>query len=318
MIVSVIVAAGLLAAPLTPAVPDARASAAPAPRYREYVALGDSWSAAVTLTHISTGHAPAGCLQATYNYPRQVAKALGVSVFRDATCGGATTAHLTAPQRVTRLPKILDGVNPPQFSRLTPTTDLVTLGMGGNDAGLAAAAMSCVNLLPTITVAPGVVPPRPLGAPCKAKWVTAAGDRMSRNILETAPKVAAAIDGIRRRSPHATILLVDYLAALPPVGGCYPYVQVTDLDMDWLGDKLEELNAMLAGVAKAKGVRLVDTYRTSFGHDVCRPRGVRWVEGLVPVTTDPIGLIVPFHPNRLGADHQARSVLRVLNEQSQL
>ncbi|MEV0586394.1 SGNH/GDSL hydrolase family protein [Nonomuraea sp. NPDC050310] len=286
--------------------------AAPGPRYREYVALGDSWSADVTLTNVSTEHAPSGCLQASYNYPKQVARALGATTFRDATCSGATTEEMTRPQPVRLVPRLYDGVNAAQFDRLTPRTDLVTLGIGGNDAKLAAAALSCINILPTLTLLPGVVLPAPLGAPCKAKWVTAEGDAMSRNIRRTGPKVAATVRAIRARAPHARILLVDYLAGLPATGGCYPYVQMTDQDADWLGDKLDELNRMLRRVAKAEKVTLVDTYSGSVGHDACQRPGVKWVEGVLPVTTDPLGPAVPLHPNRLGADHQARSVLATL------
>lgn len=284
---------------------------APGPRYQEYVALGDSWSADATLTHVSTEHAPSGCLQATYDYPKQVARALRVAVLRDATCSGATTDDLRRPQRVRLVPKLYDGTNPPQFDRLTATTDLVTLGIGGNDARMVAAALSCFNLLPTISVLP-IVLPAPLGAPCRAKWVTREGDTLSRTIRRTAPKVAAAVKEIRRRAPRARVLLLDYLAALPPTGGCYPYLQMTDSDTEWLSDRLDELNQMLRRVAEQEGVTLVDTFSGSRGHDACRRPGVKWVEGMLPITSDPLGPAVPLHPNRLGADHQARTVLTTL------
>lgn len=263
--------------------------------YDEYVALGDSWSADTTLmlTNISTDGVPLDCAQATYNYPKQVAAALGVSTLRDATCGSATTVELTQPQN---LP--LGGVNPAQFDRLTSTTDLVTLGIGGNDAGLAGAVAGCVQL---VLLAP----------PCRWKWVSGGIDRMSRQIAAAEPKVAAAIEGIRARSPRARVLLVDYLAGLPEAG-CWPYVPILNVDVPWLRAKLVELNQMLARVAKAKGVRLVDTFGTSQGHDACQLPGTNWIEGVLPVSTTPLGLMVPFHPNQLGADHQAGSVLRTL------
>lgn len=300
MLVPLILTAGLLTAPGT--------------AVREYVALGDSWSADVTITGIVTDHAPSGCAQSSWNYPKQVARALRVPVFRDATCGAATTAHMTREQEVNHLPPFAAGVNRPQFDRLRATTDLVTLGIGGNDAGLATAAAGCVNLLPSLQIVPGLAPPAPLGASCKATWVTPEGDRMSAGIRAAEPAVARVVDGIRKRSPRARILVVNYLAGLPRSGGCYPYVQANDIDLEWLGDKLEELNHMLARVARAKRVTLVDTYTTSIGHDVCQLPKVRWVEGVLPFTTDPPGLAVPLHPNRLGADHQARRVLEVLQE----
>ena len=75
----------------------------------------------------------------------ELAKRLNVKRFRDATCGSATTTHFFKPQSGLPVP----GTNPPQFDRLTSRTDLVTVGIGGNDAGFASAAISCLNLLPT-------------------------------------------------------------------------------------------------------------------------------------------------------------------------
>jgi len=45
---------------------------------------------------------------------------------------------MTTPQSVP-----LGGMSPAQFDRLAPTTDLVTLGIGGNDAGLPGASSCC-------------------------------------------------------------------------------------------------------------------------------------------------------------------------------
>ncbi|MGW7411369.1 SGNH/GDSL hydrolase family protein [Streptomyces sp. NPDC054863] len=266
------------------------------------MALGDSWSADVTVVGIDSTHAPSGCAQSSWNYPKQVAKQLSIPTFRDATCGAATTEHLTAAQDVNVFPPVATGTNAPQFDRLTPTTDLVTLGIGGNDAGLAGAVTSCINLLP-----------EPLGVSCRPRWTAPDGsDLMSKRIAESRPLVTAAVRGITSRAPKARVLLVDYLAGAVPDRGCFPYVQMYDEDLKWFGARLKELNGMLAEVAAGTGAELVDTYSGSTGHDVCQASGTKWVEGVLPMSTNPPGLAVPFHPNRLGADHQARSVLGVL------
>ncbi|MFB7649695.1 SGNH/GDSL hydrolase family protein [Streptomyces sp. NPDC056084] len=270
--------------------------------FHEYVALGDSWSADVTVLGIDHTYAPSGCAQSSWNYPKQVAARLGVKTFRDATCGGATTAEMTAPQNVGHLPLLAQGVNPAQFDRLTPSTDLVTVGIGGNDIGLATAVIGCVNPLPA-----------PLGAPCRTRFAGADGrDLMSRRIADTKARIAGVLDGIHQRSPRATVLVVDYLAGVADGRGCYPRVPILDEDLGWLGARLKELNGMLAAAADEGGATLVDTYTGSVGHDVCQPEGKRWVEGLVPLSASPPGPAVPFHPNRLGADHQAATVLAAL------
>ena len=73
-----------------------------APKYKEYVALGDSWSADVVVADTDgppdTTYAPAGCAQSHRNYPKLLAAALKVPVFRDATCGSAKTDDFYAPQ----------------------------------------------------------------------------------------------------------------------------------------------------------------------------------------------------------------------------
>ncbi|MFJ2741678.1 SGNH/GDSL hydrolase family protein [Streptomyces sp. NPDC087440] len=293
-------ALGALGAAALPA--SAQAADAPQRQYREYVALGDSWSADVTILGIDARHAPSGCAQSSWNYPKQVAATLGVSVFRDATCGAATTEHLTAEQDVNVFPLIATGVNSPQFDRLTPDTDLVTLGIGGNDAGLAGAVTGCINLLP-----------HPVGRSCVRDWTAEDGsDLMSAQIATVGPKVRAAVEGIRKRSPKARVLLVDYMAGAVPDRGCYPYVQIWNQDLMWFGARLKELNGVLAKAAADTGAELVDTYSGSTGHDVCQPSGTKWVEGVLPLSTNPPGLAVPFHPNRLGADHQARTVLATI------
>ncbi|MFD7018084.1 SGNH/GDSL hydrolase family protein [Streptomyces sp. NPDC059161] len=272
------------------------------PHFHEYVALGDSWSADVTVLGIDRTYAPTGCAQSTWNYPKQVAARLHVPVFRDATCGGATTAEMTAPQDVGRVPLLADGVNPAQFDRLTRTTDLVTVGIGGNDVGLGTAVLDCLNQLPA-----------PLGTPCRTRFTGPEGqDLMSQQIAAAKPRITAMLAGIRQRSPKATVLVVDYLAGVSADRGCFPTVPILDQDLTWLGARLRELNGMLATAAKESGAEFVDTYRGSVGHDVCEPAGKRWVEGLTPVSTDPPGPAVPFHPNRLGADHQAETVLDTL------
>ncbi|MFC9437771.1 SGNH/GDSL hydrolase family protein [Nocardia sp. NPDC057030] len=267
--------------------------ASAAPGFGEYVALGDSWAADASLIQATDDFVPLGCAQSRGSYAKQVAAALQVPVFRDATCGGAMTKNLTGPQHTP------SGVNPPQFDRLTPSTDLVTLEIGGNDAGLAAVVQRCLTADAS-------------AAPCVDGLVVGGVDQMSLNIAAAERNVTASIHGIRDRSPRARILLLDYFEGVGTGRGCFPTVPISDIDADWLGRKLIELNAMLARVAEATGVELVDTYSASSGHDGCQPPGIRWVEGLVPWSSNPPGPAVPFHPNQLGADHQARSVLAAL------
>ena len=117
-------------------------------------------------------------------------------VFRDATCGSATTDDFYAPQ--TGLPT--GETNPAQFDRLTPTTDLVTVGIGGNDAGFAGAATDCLSPLAAGRALQGEVHRR--------------RHRPARGSRSTPPSRSwsARSQEIHARSPKARILMVDYLA----------------------------------------------------------------------------------------------------------
>jgi len=292
-----VIAAPALALGLV-AAPAASPAGAATRHYREYVALGDSFSADVftTLPPVTSG-VPIGCAQSRTDYPHQVAKALKVQTFRDATCGSATTEHMTKPQSVP-----LGNPNPPQFKRLTKRTDLVTLGIGGNDIGLVGIAESCLSLLPTRSATSG----------CKATYTAGGVDKVTRAIAATAKKITKVVKGIRARSPKARIVLVNYLDAVPLDGSaCWGLVApITKTDMTWFAKKYQQMNAMIATVATRTHASLADTFTPTIGHDVCKGPGTRYVEGLVPLSvSNPLLLAFPFHPNQAGANAQAKAVI---------
>ena len=290
------------------------------PHYSEYVALGDSWSADVVFLDghglPDDTHVPIDCAQSYVNYPKLVAAELGIPVIRDATCGSATTDHFSAPQS---LP--LGGTNPPQYDRLTPTTDLVTVGIGGNDAGFAGAALACISLLPIETIPMDLLPLPDLPLPliststlpvggCKKYFTSGGIDRLAVAIEESEIKMVRAFRRIHRLSPDARLLAVNYLAAVP-AHGCWPLVPVTDRDMAYLYATVHKLNAVVARAARRGGAELVDTYTPTIGHDMCKGPKVRYAEALGPSVNDP-AVGVPAHPNSAGARAQARAVVAYL------
>jgi hypothetical protein len=249
------------------------ASVAQAQATGEYVALGDSYAAGPL---IPVQLPPFGCLKSSNNYGQLANRTLAYT-YRDATCSGAETEDMTAPQGVSPRP------NPPQFDRLTATTTLVSITIGGNDMGFSGIAEDCFSQ-------------QNAGTPCQDRYVVNGQDEISQRIAETAPKVDAVLDGIRSRSPNAKILVVNYAAILPDQGpGCWPIVPISDGDVPYVRAKQKELNQMLADQAAANGATLVDWYTASIGHDACQPPGIKWVEGAVPTNA-----AAPVHPNLLG------------------
>jgi lysophospholipase L1-like esterase len=260
-----------------------------------YVALGDSFTAGPVIPVQQND--PGGCLRSDHNYPHLFAPNSGHPGFRDVSCSGAETEDMTQAQQVD------PGPNPPQFNVLNSRTRLVTLGIGGNDIGFSEIAQNCAAPLP-----PGPPPAPPQGTPCQDHYVTAAGDELQRRIAETAPKVAAVLQGIHSRSPQARILVIGYPALLPESGpGCWPTMPIAEGDVPYLRDMEKDLNAMLQAQALANGAEYVDTYTPSIGHDACALPTVRWVEPVVPAAP-----AAPIHPNALGMEQIAAIVLQAL------
>jgi lysophospholipase L1-like esterase len=268
----------VLVGPVAPATAQARKPPA------SYVALGDSYTAGPIIPVQQTD--PLGCLRSDHNYPHLVAAALGVPDFRDASCSGAETDDMTAPQGVS------PGPNPPQFDRLGTGTELVTLGIGGNDIGFSEIIENCFASTPS-------------GHPCQDHYVVNGQDELRARIAATAPKVAAVLQGIRERSPLARIFVVPYIAILPEAGpGCWPQMPIAPEDVPYLRGIQKELNRMLARQARANGARFVDAYTPSIGHDACQLPVSRWVEPAVPTTP-----AAPVHPNLFGMQGYATAVL---------
>ena len=262
-----------------------------------YVALGDSYTSAPLVPN-QHGE-PIDCGRSDHNYPSLVAKAFGLGTFVDVSCGSAETKHMTEPQ--TGLPA--GGTNPPQFNGLRADATLVTVGIGGNDAGLVGVAEKCAQL--------GVTDP--MGTSCRDYWAPGGNDQVAAKIEATKPKIAAVLQGIHQRSPKARVAIVGYPDVLPDSGNCYPMVPLSPDDIRYIDGLIVRINTMIAGQAAANDADFVDTYADSGGHDVCKLPPERWFEGLVP--TEPA---YPLHPNAKGEASMARSALAVLQNPSPL
>ena len=256
-----------------------------------FVALGDSYASGNLIPSSPSGR-PAGCLRSSHDYGADAAAALKVSRYVDATCSGASTKSMTAPE------KVAGGTNAPQFSFLAADDSVVTLTIGGDDIGFGGILETCATLS-LIDL---------FGDPCERHYVAGGTDRLVAAINAATPKVAAVLRGIHARAPHARVLLVGYPDILPTTGdGCWPEVPLAFGDMPYLRGIEIDLNQMLARAAAANGATFVDTYQATIGHDACQRPGVKDVEGLIPTS-----LAAPFHPNERGEQVMAARVLAAL------
>jgi lysophospholipase L1-like esterase len=260
-------------------------TATAAPKYRNYVSLGDSFVSGpfIPLQRLD----PLSCFKSTQNYPSVLAKKLGIANFTDISCGGAQTKDMAGVQSG------IPGQSVPQFSALKADTDLVTVSIGGNDIGFSDIILTCA----------GKSLPDPNGAPCKANY----GDSLTQRVDATGVKVAEVLAGIRQRAPKAKVVVVGYLRILPPSGGCWPIVPISRGDVPFLDNVQKQLNGMLGAQAEAAGATFVNPYDISLGRDTCAAPWDKWVEGIIPTS-----LAFPVHPNAKGMAAVGKQVASAL------
>jgi lysophospholipase L1-like esterase len=255
-----------------------------------YVALGDSYTSGPLIPD-QTG-SPIGCLRSNRGYPSLVAAAIGASSFKNVSCARARTTNMTAAEGAGI------GTNPPQLNALSTATTLVTLQIGGDDAGFSHIVVVCGALSFT----------DPFGDPCQKHYTSGGTDQLARAVAQTGPKVGAVLADIHRRAPAARVLLLGYPALLPNTGrGCWPLMPVAFGDVPYLRGIELKMNQMLASEAAAHGATYVNVYTDSVGHNLCTAPGTQWVAGIVPLT-----LAAPVHPNAAGEQAMARQVLAAL------
>lgn len=254
-------------------------SASPPPL--NYVALGDSYTAGAGILPLSTSISPL-CLQSTLNYPHLVAAAEGWNL-QDVSCSGATSADMTTSQ--------YPGVGP-QFNALSGSTDVVTVGIGGNDNDLFLSALVDCGIV-------DIADFLDIGSPCEDLY----GNTFANDVSSDAPTIGSVLQGIHGHAPDARVLVVGYPDILPQSGNCYPSMPLTTGDTAYLNGVEKDLNAMLATEAEANGDTFVDTYTPSIGHDACTSPSVRWVNPIIATNGG-----ISVHPDPAGEAKMALEV----------
>ncbi|MFJ5232175.1 SGNH/GDSL hydrolase family protein [Kitasatospora sp. NPDC088391] len=271
-----------------------------APVTGPYAALGDSYTSGLRIP--PQGGTPQGCARSGVNYPSLVARQLDLKDFTDVSCSGARTGDLTAAQHTD------GGANPPQLDAVGAATRLVTVGIGGNDAGFLDVLGRCaVENLRNSLADEGA------DAPCRAYYTTGTGrGEVQRKLAAAGDRLGSALDEIKRRAPRARVLVVGYPALLPQdPTGCASTLGsgVAPADIAFVAEQEQQLNTMLRQRAGSAGAAFVDTYAASSGHDMCAAEGERWIE---PLSAAP-GL-APIHPNARGQQGMAAAVLTSLGQ----
>jgi lysophospholipase L1-like esterase len=227
-----------------------------------YVALGDSYSAGPLVPQQRPDLI--GCLRSTNNYPAFLATYLKLPGYVDVTCSGAETTDMRSPQTT-----IVPGPRPaPQLDAVTRGTDLVTLGIGGNDYGLFGSMISTCE---------EVRASDPDGAPCRDHYTVNGVDTKKRDARRIQARVGRVVREIRARAPRAEVAVLGYPRLLPERGTCAAVPFATG-DYAW-GNQVERLlNRSLKRAAANNGARYVDLYPASRSHDACAGDQA-WING---------------------------------------
>ena len=217
-----------------------------------YVALGDSYSSGVG----AGGYDSSGCSRSSRSYPALWAASHTVTSFTFVACGGATT----------------DDVLNKQIGALNAATTLVTITIGGNDAGFVAVVTTCL-----------------LGTDGACTIAVGAAKAYATQVLPA--KLDRTFAAIRSHAPNARVVVLGYprLFELPASCGLLGMDLAKRQTLDGGADGLDSVIAARAGAA---GDTFVDARPAFAGHGICA--GQSWINS----TTWPIG--DSYHPTSTG------------------
>jgi lysophospholipase L1-like esterase len=218
----------------------------------KYVALGDSYASGLG----AGSYTDDSCKRSSNAYAQLWANEHGPSAFEFVACSGAVTSDVLANQ----------------VSALSADTELVTVEIGGNDAGFADVMTDC-NLGSDDS--------------CVSR------NQEAQQFAQT--ELPGRLDGvyaeIRNRAPDARVIVVGYPHIYQLGGSCS--VGLSEAKRAAINQSADVLADVTSGRAAAAGFDYLDG-RTAFaGHEICAS-GDRWLNSV----TFPID--ESYHPNSAG------------------
>lgn len=301
---AVVLAAGLT----TPTAVQAAAKPSARARALSWVAMGDSYTAGVIEATGAETEPVDGCARTVGSYPEIVRRDLGSLVDQhNVSCSGATTenVHATKLSPLGRpLPPLGSDPNapyppvPPQIDAVGPATDLITVGIGGNDLGFAEILKNCIELGATHLGQ---------GTPCKDAYDASLPGRLA-GLRDDYDRMLTALHA---KAPFAKVLTVGYPHLVPEdvnlctYGDLRQFATLTTGDLAWTRTAIvEPLNAAIARTTAAHGDTFVDLYPTTAGHSVCDAD--HWLDGVL-TSILPLKYAL-VHPNARGQANAAAVV----------
>jgi len=291
---STALAAGLLGAGGSAAI------AAEADAARQWVALGDSYTAGVFAGEQLEPRD--GCLRTSEAYPAVVAASTpSVDLTANVSCSSATIDNIWEAQK----PPFGEELVPPQLDALNADTEVVTIGIGGNSMGFAEIMGICLIR--------GAIQPE--GTPCTASYKADPANGSIGEALETKLNTVTAqyrvmLDSVRAAAPKAQIVTVGYPQITPPdwstctAKNPQQFSTMALRDIPFFRLVEERMNEGVAAATADAGATFVDTYEISAGKDVCADADERFIEGIKLAD----GSDAFIHPNSRGHAATAAAV----------
>ncbi|MEU4264911.1 MULTISPECIES: SGNH/GDSL hydrolase family protein [Streptomycetaceae] len=205
----------------------------------DYVALGDSYSSGVGAG--SYDSASGDCKRSTRAYPALWAAANAPASFAFTACSGARTGDVTTGQ----------------LGPLSSSTDLVSISIGGNDAGFADVMTTCVLQSE---------------ATCLSRIATARG-----YVDSTLPgKLDSVYGAISAKAPAAHVVVLGYPRFYKLGGSCL--AGLSEKERSAINDASDYLNAATAKRAADHGFTFGDVTPAFTGHEICS--GSAWLHSV--------------------------------------
>ncbi|CAL9578868.1 SGNH/GDSL hydrolase family protein [Streptomyces sp. enrichment culture] len=231
----------------------AAAQASPQAANGGYVALGDSYSSGVGAGSYISGSGD--CKRSTKAYPYLWQAANSPSSFDFVACSGARTGD------------VLSG----QLGPLSATTSLVSISIGGNDAGFADVMTTCVLQS---------------DSSCLSRIATA-----KAYVDSTLPgKLDSVYTAIRTRAPNAHVVVLGYPRFYQLGTTC---IGLSETKRKAINGAADHLAAALAQRAGAHGFTFGDVRTTFAGHEICS--GNSWLHSV-----DWLNIGNSYHPKAAG------------------
>jgi lysophospholipase L1-like esterase len=216
-----------------------------------YVALGDSYSSG---TGTGSYTLSSSCLRSVYAYPYLVASQRPGTSLNFVACSGATTTDVMNNQ----------------ISAVNASTNIVTITVGGNDAGFSNVVISCTTL------------------GCQNAIANA-----RTYIQNTLPgRLDTVYSAIRARAPGARVIVLGYPRLFQSTG-CLGTTGIDANERTQLNATADLLRTVVSGRAAAFGFTFKDPIPPFVGHAVCSSSA--WLNGLNILNTTE-----SYHPNRSG------------------